>query len=60
MSDFNKIRNLNTEKEVSNIFYFGGLNDDAEIIRNPNQFDVKLIKKECHMFMFKYLGNGKN
>ena len=43
-----------------NIFYFGGLNDDAEIIRNPNLFDVKLIKKEGHMYMFKYLGNGKN
>lgn len=56
----NKIRNLNTQKEVGNIFYFGGLNDDAEIIRNPSQFDVKLIKKEGHLYMFKYLGNGKN
>ena len=59
MSVFNTIRNLNKVKEVSNIFYFGVLNDNADIIRDPEKFDVKLIEKEGHMFIFKYLGNGR-
>ncbi len=58
-SAFNKINDLDKDKEVSNIFYFGGLNEDSDLLRNPEMFDVKLIEKEGHMYIFKYLGNGK-
>jgi hypothetical protein len=59
LTAFNKIKNLNKEKEVSKIFYFGRLSEDSDILRNPEMYDVKLIEKEGHMYIFKYLGNGK-
>ncbi len=49
------MKELNKGRKVSNVFYFGGLNDDAEITRVPEKFNLKYSGSEAHLYYFKYL-----